>query len=114
MSRRIHLLAGTRNPPAAVDRFYTSHHSREIPRHRQVAACEFLQSSQAMLAVIDRVGLVQVQQFGQFTCKLPRRPRTNCRIVSALVSRMASITSLLLASRTATEIVAWCTSSPIY
>ena len=45
------------------------------------------------------------------TCKLPRRPRRNCRIVSAFVSRMASITSLPAESRTATEIVAWCTSS---
>src|SRR5579864_636860 len=50
----------------------------------------------------------------KFTCKLPRRPRKHWRIVSALVSRMASITSLPVQSRTATEIVAWCTSSPIY
>ncbi len=31
----------------------------------------------------------------QATCKLPRKPRRNCRIVSAFVSRMAS-TSLSL------------------
>src|SRR5579864_6980232 len=50
----------------------------------------------------------------KFTCKLPRSPRKHWRITSALVSRMASITSLPVQSRTATEIVAWCTSSPIY
>src|SRR5215470_694622 len=50
----------------------------------------------------------------QVTCKLPRTPRRNWRIVSAFVSRRASITSLPAESRTATEIVAWCTSSPIY
>src|SRR5215813_861424 len=48
------------------------------------------------------------------TCKLPRSPWMNCRMVSALVSRMASIINLPLESNTATEIVAWCTSSPIY
>src|SRR5215467_14048741 len=48
------------------------------------------------------------------TCKLPRRPRRNWRMASAFVSRTASITSLPAESLTATEIVAWCTSSPIY
>jgi hypothetical protein len=38
----------------------------------------------------------------------------NCRIVSALVSRIASMTNFPAESRMATEIVAWCTSSPIY
>jgi hypothetical protein len=41
----------------------------------------------------------------QATYKLPRRPRINCRIVSAFVSRMASITRFPRESRTATEIV---------
>src|SRR4029077_12568807 len=40
------------------------------------------------------------------TCKLPRRPRKNWSIVSAFVSRMASITSLPEPSSTETEIVA--------
>ena len=66
MTGRIDLLARTRDSPAAVDRFDARHHSREIPSNRQVATCEFLQSSQAMHAVINRVELVQVQQFGQF------------------------------------------------
>src|SRR5215831_19015098 len=48
------------------------------------------------------------------TYKLPRTPRRNWRMVSAFVSRTASITSLPTESLTATEIVAWCTSSPIY
>ena len=39
------------------------------------------------------------------TCKLPRRPRINWRIVSAFVSRIASITNLPAESRTA-EVVA--------
>ena len=44
------------------------------------------------------------------TCELPRRPRRNCRIVSPLLSRLASITKLPAESKTAAEIVAWCTS----
>src|SRR2546429_8561815 len=48
------------------------------------------------------------------TCKLPRNPWTNCRMVAAFVSRIDSINSLPVESRTAAEIVAWCTSSPIY
>src|SRR5262245_22961449 len=35
-------------------------------------------------------------------------------MVSAFISRTASTTSLPAESLTATEIVAWCTSSPIY
>src|SRR6202035_2632682 len=41
------------------------------------------------------------------TCKLPRRPCINWRIVSAFVSSTASVASLPAASRTAAEIVAW-------
>ena len=38
----------------------------------------------------------------------------NCRIVAAFVSMMDSINSFPAESKTAAEIVAWCTSSPIY
>ncbi len=48
------------------------------------------------------------------TSKRPRSPAKNCKTVAALVSRMDSITSLPVESRTATEIVAWWTSRPIY
>jgi len=48
------------------------------------------------------------------TDSVPRSPAKNSRIVAAFVSRMHSITNLPLASMTATEIVAWCTSIPIY
>jgi transposase len=42
-----------------------------------------------------------------FTCKLPRNPSINWRIVAAFVSRIHSISSLPAESRTETEIVAW-------
>src|SRR5262249_15971495 len=45
---------------------------------------------------------------------VPRRPWINSRIVEVLVSRIASITNLPAESRIATEIVAWCTSRPIF
>ena len=48
------------------------------------------------------------------TARVPRSPLTNSRIVAALVSRMHSMISLPPLSTTATEIVAWCTSMPIY
>jgi len=135
----VHLLAGTRNRPTSIDGLQSTHHPRQISRDRQITAGQFLQSSYAMLSVINRLKLVPVQQLRQFarvvaiilvpyfsrvflrgsqtstcatcglsrscnqeaqvpsskvTCKLPRRPRKNWSIVSAFVSRMASITSL--------------------
>src|ERR1039457_2233854 len=48
------------------------------------------------------------------TCKLPHSPWINWRMVVAFVSTTHSITSLPVESRTAAEIVAWCTSNPIY
>jgi hypothetical protein len=41
------------------------------------------------------------------TCKLPRSPWINWRIVSAFVSRIASIASSPAESKTATAIGAW-------
>lgn len=41
------------------------------------------------------------------TCKLPRRPCTNCKIVSALVSKIASLTNLPAESKTAAEFWFW-------
>ena len=40
------------------------------------------------------------------TCKLPRKPQRNCRMVSAFVSKMDSITNFPLESNTVAEIVA--------
>src|SRR5215475_9066407 len=64
----IYLFAGTRNAPTAIDGFQASHHAGQITSDSQVAPGQFLQSSQAMLAVIDRSDLVPVQQLGQFAC----------------------------------------------
>jgi hypothetical protein len=44
----------------------------------------------------------------------PRSPRMNYRTVLAFVSTMHSITSFPAPSRTAIEMLTWCTSSPIY
>jgi hypothetical protein len=66
------------------------------------------------------VGLEQIVQPGRagsssnVTYTLPRSPWMNCRRVAAFVSTIDSINSLPAGSRTAAEIVAWCTSSPIY
>src|SRR5438874_11877148 len=48
------------------------------------------------------------------TDKVTRSPAKNSRMVEAFVSRMDSIITLPLDSITATEMVACCTSSPIY
>src|ERR1700724_550431 len=48
------------------------------------------------------------------TDKLPHSPWMNSRIVAAFVSRILSMINLPRESVTATEIVAWWTSMPIY
>src|SRR3984893_8969375 len=48
------------------------------------------------------------------TDKLPCSPWRNSRIVAAFVSRILSMINLPRESKTATEIVAWWTSMPIY
>ena len=52
VAKCIDLLAGMGNPPTPIDRFYACHHSGEIPRDRQVRACQFSQSTKAVLAVV--------------------------------------------------------------
>src|SRR5260370_34440258 len=48
------------------------------------------------------------------TCKSPRSPSINCRIMLAFVSMTDSITTLPAKFLTAIEIPALCTSMPIY
>src|SRR5258707_11709532 len=48
------------------------------------------------------------------TCKTPRRPSINCRIMLAFVSMTHSITTLPTEFLTAAEILSLCTSIPIY
>src|SRR5580704_7414420 len=48
------------------------------------------------------------------TCKSPRSPSINCRIMLTLVSIMHSITIFPAAFLTAIEILSLCTSMPIY
>src|SRR5215470_6114840 len=48
------------------------------------------------------------------TCKSPRNPSMNCRIMLALVSMTHSITTLPAEFLTAIEILSLCTSMPIY
>src|SRR5258708_32211668 len=48
------------------------------------------------------------------TCKSPRRPSINCRIMLAFVSMTHSITTLPTEFLTAAEILSLCTSIPIY
>src|SRR5262249_28907619 len=67
MTRPINLLASTRDRPTSVDRFNAGHHSGEISSERQVAASQLLQGSQTMLAVINRLHLVAVQERSQLT-----------------------------------------------
>src|SRR5262249_51093481 len=62
VAKCIDLLAGTGNPPTPIDRFYACHHSGEIPSDRQVRACQFSQSTKAVLAVVHRLDFVPVQQ----------------------------------------------------
>src|SRR5262250_3983148 len=48
------------------------------------------------------------------TCKSPRNPSINCRIMLAFVSMTDSITTLPAEFLTAIEILSVCTSMPIY
>src|SRR5215470_11536866 len=48
------------------------------------------------------------------TCKSPRSPSINCRIMLAFVSMTDSITTLPTEFMTASEILSLCTSIPIY
>src|SRR5260221_4469546 len=48
------------------------------------------------------------------TCKSPRKPSINCRIMLAFVSMTYSITTLPTEFVTAIEILSVCTSMPIY
>src|SRR5271167_4147379 len=48
------------------------------------------------------------------TCKFPRSPSINCRIMLAFVSMTHSITIFPAAFLTAIEILSLCTSMPIY
>jgi hypothetical protein len=48
------------------------------------------------------------------TANVPRSPARNSSMVAAFVSRIDSMITLPVESMTATEMVAWCTSSPIY
>src|SRR6516225_7106045 len=48
------------------------------------------------------------------TCKSPRSPSINCKMVLALVSMTLSITTLPTESLTQIEMLSLCTSSPIY
>src|ERR1039458_4254853 len=64
IARRIDLLTGAGNGPTAVHRLEARHHASQIAADRHITARQFLQSSYAMLSVIDRLELVQVQQFG--------------------------------------------------
>src|SRR5713101_1147498 len=68
MTRRIDLLAGTRNTPTAIDGLHSAHDSSEIFADRQIAACQFLQRADSCSAVIDRAELVHVQPVGQLAC----------------------------------------------
>ena len=68
MTRRIDLLAGTRNTPAAIDRLHSAHDSCEIFADGQIAACQFLQHADPCPVVIDRAELVHVQPVGQLAC----------------------------------------------
>src|ERR1019366_4063071 len=65
MPGRIDQLAGTGNGPAPIHRFETIHDLAEIFGDRQITACQFLQGPYAILSVVDRAELVQVQQVSQ-------------------------------------------------
>src|SRR5258708_33332881 len=65
MTRRIDLLAGTRNTPTTIDRLHSAHHSSEIVADGQIAARKSLECADACSAVIDRAEFVQVQPVSQ-------------------------------------------------
>ena len=70
MTRRIHLLADTGNPLTPVDRFCPCHHPGQIPRDRQMSACQFPQRTKTRFAVVHRRELVPVLQ--QASARKPR------------------------------------------
>ena len=74
MTQCIDLLAGTRNSPAPVDRFYACHYSSKIPRDRQVRACQFSQGAKTVLAVPRPISLL----LGTTAVPVRVRPRDHC------------------------------------
>jgi hypothetical protein len=51
-----------------MDGLQTIHHPRQIAGKRQVTTGQLLQRADTRFAVIDRMELVQEQQFGQLRC----------------------------------------------
>jgi TolB-like protein len=68
MAQRIDLLAPTGNGTTAVQRLHPRHHPCDIFVDGQITAHQLLQGSYPVLSVIDRLQLVEVQQFGQLAC----------------------------------------------
>jgi len=62
------VLAGTSNPPTPIDGLQAIHHPRQIAGKLQVTTGQLLQRADSRFAVVDRMELVQEQQFGQFAC----------------------------------------------
>src|SRR5262249_43131357 len=60
MTWAIHLLAATRDRPAAIDGLDSGHDPAQVPGDGQITAHQLLQSSQTMISVIDRLDLLPI------------------------------------------------------
>src|ERR1039458_5870434 len=65
MTRRVDLLSPTANPPASIQSLDPIHHPSEIFADGQVTADQFLQGSEAVLAMVDRAQISAAEQIGE-------------------------------------------------
>jgi hypothetical protein len=65
MARGIHLLAGTRNGPTAIDGLHPRHDPHEIFADGEITTHQLLQASQAVFPVIHGAKMIETQQLGQ-------------------------------------------------
>src|ERR1017187_5147441 len=65
MPRRVDLLAPTKNARASIQSLDPIHHPSEIFADGQVTAGQFLQGSEAVLAMVDRAQISAAEQIGE-------------------------------------------------
>jgi hypothetical protein len=123
IARHIDACACTGNGPASIESLETIHHPCAIfgattppiyGRRYDRSCCQTLTGRFPRIAHHDFRDMWHSRSYNQaadvprskLTCKLPRSPWINSRMVAASISRMDSITTLPLEFRKATEIVA--------
>src|SRR5215471_18896269 len=67
MAGVVNISSRTRNRPAAIDRFETTHDPSQILGGGQITARQFTQRTYAVLAVVNRLEIIAAEQLRQLT-----------------------------------------------